>query len=145
VRSHAGVAVELSVDTETGELDVHRALVVADTGRVFNPVAHRGQLEGGFIYGLSQALLEDLVVDQGRVTTTTLRDYRIASAADVPPLEIRVLEPAPGMEDAILSVGEVVNVGVAPALANAIYDAVGARLYELPITPELILEALERD
>ena len=145
VRSHAGVAVELSVDTVTGELSVHRALLVADTGRVFNPVAHRGQLEGGFIYGLSQALLEELIVEQGRVTTATLRDYRLATAADVPPLDIRVLEPAPGMEDAILSVGELANVGVAPALANAIHDAVGVRLYELPITPELILQGLEQE
>jgi len=62
----------------------------------------------------------------------------------VPPLEIRVLEPAPGMEDAILSVGELANVGVAPALANAVHDAVGVRLYELPIMPELILEGREQ-
>lgn len=142
LRSHAAIAVQLTVDQETGQLVLHRAVVVADTGRVINPVAHRGQLEGGFIYGLSQALLEELPVEDGYVTTASLGDYRIASSADIPPLEVRVLEPAePG--EAILSVGELANVGVAPAIANAIADAVGVRVTELPLTPERILRALE--
>jgi CO/xanthine dehydrogenase Mo-binding subunit len=140
VRSHGAVAVEVSVDRETGQITVHRALVVADTGQVFNPVAHRGQLEGGFVYGLSQTLLEELVVEDGQVVTASLGDYRIASSADVPPLAVRVLTPAG--EGPILSVGELTNVGVAPAVANAVAAATGVRLRELPLTPDRVLAAL---
>lgn len=143
VRSHAGIAVEVGVDEETGRIDVRRALLVADTGRVFNEVAHRGQLEGGFVYGLSQTLLEELVVEDGVVTTATLGDYRIASAADVPPLEIRVLEPAADDDGAVKSVGELVNIGVAPAVANAVFDAIGVRLLDLPLTAERVLAAIK--
>ncbi|NBH07417.1 xanthine dehydrogenase family protein molybdopterin-binding subunit [Amycolatopsis sp. SID8362] len=143
VRSHAGIAVEVGVDEETGRIDVRRALLVADTGRVFNEVAHRGQLEGGFVYGLSQTLLEELIVEDGAVVTATLGDYRIASAADVPPLEVRVLEPAAADDDAVKSVGELVNIGVAPAVANAVFDAVGVRLHDLPLTAERVLAALK--
>jgi carbon-monoxide dehydrogenase large subunit len=142
VRSHGAVVVELGVDRETGQLDLHRAFVVADTGRVINPVAHRGQLEGGFIYGLSQTLLEELVVEEGQVVSATLGEYRIATSADVPPLEITVLESDGDTDGPIRSVGELANVGVAPAVANAIHDAVGVRLRELPLTPERVLTAL---
>jgi aerobic carbon-monoxide dehydrogenase large subunit len=140
-RSYAAVGVELSVDAETGQVQLHRAAVVADTGHVLNPVAHRGQLEGGFIYGLSQTLLEELTVDDGQVTTPTLGDYRIVSAADIPPLDIRVLPPDPA-DDRIRSVGELINIVVAPAVANAVFNAVGARVRELPLTPERILQAM---
>ncbi|MGD9985511.1 xanthine dehydrogenase family protein molybdopterin-binding subunit [Pseudonocardia sp.] len=142
LRSHGAVAVEVCVDTRTGAVDVLRGAVIADTGRVLNPVAHRGQIEGGFVYGLSQTLLEDLVVEAGIVTTVSLGDYKLASAADVPPLQVRVLPPHPGTGDVPLSVGELVNVGVAPAVANAVADATGARVRDLPITAERVLAAL---
>ncbi|ODU26298.1 MAG: hypothetical protein ABT15_12555 [Pseudonocardia sp. SCN 73-27] len=141
-RSHGAVAVEVRVDRETGELDVLRAGVIADTGRVVNEVAHRGQLEGGFVYGLSQALIEDLVVEDGVVATISLGDYKLASAADVPPLEIRVLPPHPSTGDRPLSVGELVNVGIAPAVANAVAESTGARVRHVPITPQRVLAAL---
>jgi CO/xanthine dehydrogenase Mo-binding subunit len=142
IRSYAGVAMEVSVDTDTGEFDIHRAFIVADTGVVVHAVAHRGQLEGGFVYGLSQATLEELVVEQGQVVTASLGDYRILSSADVPPLEVLVLEPDGDAFSGMRSVGELTNVGAAPALANAIHDAVGVRIRELPITPERIRGAL---
>jgi CO/xanthine dehydrogenase Mo-binding subunit len=145
VRSHAGIAVELAVDRETGQVQILRGLIVADTGQVFNEIAHRGQLEGGFIYGLSQTLLEELVVEDGTVMTTTLGDYRIMSAADVPPLDIRVLPPHASDDGAVKSVGELVNTGVGPAVANAIFDATGARLYALPLTAERILAAIRAE
>ncbi|MBN9108364.1 MAG: molybdopterin-dependent oxidoreductase [Pseudonocardia sp.] len=141
-RSHGAVAVEVLVDRETGELDVLGAAVIADTGRVINEVAHRGQLEGGFVYGLSQTLIEDLVVDDGVVTTVSLGDYKLASAADVPPLEVRSLPPHPSTGERPLSVGELVNVGVAPAVANAVAEATGARVRHVPLTPHRVLIAL---
>jgi CO/xanthine dehydrogenase Mo-binding subunit len=142
VRSHGGLAVEVHVDHETGHVSVRRAFLVADTGRVLNPVAHRGQLEGGFLYGLSQAMFEELTVTDGHVGTDSLREYRLATAADAPPLEIRVLEPDPATGETILSVGELANLPVAPALANAIDDAAGARVRTLPINAERVLAAL---
>ncbi|WP_296149564.1 molybdopterin cofactor-binding domain-containing protein [Pseudonocardia sp. SCN 73-27] len=142
-RSHGGVAVEVRVDRETGALSVLRAAVVADTGRVVNSVAHRGQLEGGFVCGLSQTLIEDLCVEDGTVTTASLGDYKIASGADVPPLDVRTLPPHPTTGDLPLSVGELVNVGVAPAVANAVADATCAWVRALPITPERVLAALQ--
>lgn len=146
IRSYAGTAVDVDVDRETGELTIRRALIVADTGVVVNPVAHRGQLEGGFAYGLSQATLEELLVEDGQVVTVSLGDYRLVSAADVPPLEIVLVEPEGDVDElsGIRSVGELTNVGVAPAIANAIDDAVGVRIRELPITPERVLRGLSR-
>lgn len=142
IRSYAATAIEVSVDRETGEYDVRRAVIVADTGVVVNPVAHRGQVEGGFVYGLSQATLEELVVEEGQVVSASLGDYRLMSAADVAPLEVVVLpldeDPFEGMR----SVGELTNVSAAPALANAIHDAVGVRIRDLPITPERVHAAL---
>jgi CO/xanthine dehydrogenase Mo-binding subunit len=142
VRSHAGVAIELSVDRDTGQLTLHRALMVVDAGRVLDPVGHRGQLEGGFIFGLSQTLLEQLSVQDGQVVTANLGDYRLATSADVPPLDIRVLEPDAQVGDAVLSIAELGNIGVAPAVANAVADAARARVFELPLTSERILAAL---
>ena len=142
-RSYAGIAVEVHVDVETGKVTPLRGLIVADTGAVLNPVGHLGQLEGGFVYGLSQTLIEDLTVEDGRVTTASLGDYRLATAGDIPPLDVRVLPPrAEDQAGRIRSVGELTNTGVAPAVANAIHDAVGVRLTHLPITAESVLTAL---
>ena len=140
-RSYAAIALEVKIDRDTGEFDIRRASIVADTGVVINPVAHRGQIEGGFIYGLSQATLEQLVVEDGQVVTASLGDYRILSAADIPPLEVEVIEYAENPFSGMRSVGELANVSAAPALANAIEDAIGVRISELPINSERIRQA----
>ena len=144
--THGALAVQVSVDGETGVLTIDRALLTADAGQVINPVGHRGQLEGGFVYGLGQTLFEHLMVEDGQVVTASLGDYKLASASDVPPLEIVVLPPDEGEDplQAIRPVGELANLGVAPAVANAIDDAVGVRITSLPITADRILEGLER-
>ena len=141
LRSYGACAMEVHVDTETGEFEVLRAVLVVDTGVVVNPVAHRGQVEGGFIYGLSQATLENLVIDDGQVVTASLGDYRLMSAADVPPLEIVVLDSKDDAFSGMRSVGELSNVCAGPALANAIEEAVGIRISELPITSERVRAA----
>src|SRR5690606_37712831 len=114
------------------------AHLVVDGGRPLNPVGYRGQLEGGFVFGVSQALYEDLVIEDGQVVTASLGDYKLACAADVPPLEIEMLEPLPHQDpDEIRGgVGELSNIGVAAAIANAIDDAVGVRITTLPLTAE---------
>ncbi len=135
--------IEAAVDRETGEISLRDALLVADVGTVLNPVAHQGQLDGGFVYGLGGALMEELPVEDGRVTTPSLADYKLPTQRDVPPLRTVLLPTAvgPGPFGSKMA-GEVSNSGVAPAIANAVAAAVGARVTSLPITAEKVLEAL---
>ncbi len=135
--------VEAAVDRETGEVDVRDALLVADVGTVLNPVAHQGQLEGGFAFGLGAALMEELPVEDGRVVTPSLGEYKLPTQRDMPPLRTVLLPTTqgPGPFGAKMA-GEVSNSGVAPAVANAVAAAVGARVTGLPITAEKVLEAL---
>jgi CO/xanthine dehydrogenase Mo-binding subunit len=136
-------ALEVEVDRETGAFRLTDAVLVADVGTVINPVAARGQLEGGFAFGLGQAVMEELVIEDGRVVTANLGDYKIPTIADVPELRLTLLTEAngPGPFGA-KSVGELANPAVPAAVANAIADAVGARVHSLPITAEKVLSAL---
>jgi CO/xanthine dehydrogenase Mo-binding subunit len=135
--------ITVSVDGETGQVKVLDAALVADVGTVINPVAHRGQLEGAFVFGLGQTLMEELRIEDGRVVTTNLDSYKIPTMPDVPPLRITLLtgDLGPGPFGA-KSVGELANAAVGPAVANAIRDAVGVRVWSAPITSEKVYEAL---
>ncbi|MEZ0241371.1 MAG: xanthine dehydrogenase family protein molybdopterin-binding subunit [Chloroflexota bacterium] len=140
----AACAVEVEVDPDTGRVTVRDAVIAADVGTIINPVAHRGQLEGGFVFGLGGALMEELSVDGGAVTSLSLADFKIPSAGDVPRLRI-VLVPThvgPGAFGAKMA-GELTNAPVAPAIANAIADAVGVRIRELPLSAERVHRALD--
>jgi xanthine dehydrogenase molybdenum-binding subunit len=137
-------AVEVAVDRETGEVRVVQASLAADVGAIVNPVAHQGQLAGGFVFGLGGAMLEELGVDEsGRVTTLNLGDYKLPTTMDVPPLRTFLLptEVGPGAFGAKMA-GELSNTAVAPAIGNAIHDAVGVRLHALPLTAERVRRAL---
>lgn len=137
-------AVEVGVDRETGSFQVLDALLVADVGTVINPVALRGQLQGGFVYGLGQALMEELMVTDGRVMTASLGDYKMPVMGDTPPLRIVLLDsPAGPGPFGAKSAGELANPGIGPAIANAIADAVGARVFSLPLAAEKVLRAIE--
>ena len=138
-------ALRLTVDRETGSLKINDATLVADVGTVINPVALRGQLEGGFIFGLGQAVMEELRVEDGRVVTANLGDYKLPTIADAPPLRIELItdHPGPGPFGA-KSVGELANPAVGAAVANAVQDACGARVMTLPITSERIWSALRK-
>jgi carbon-monoxide dehydrogenase large subunit len=135
--------VTVSVDRETGEVKLLDAALVADVGTVINPVAHRGQLEGAFVFGLGQTLMEELRIEDGRVVTTNLDSYKIPTMPDVPALRITLLtgDPGPGPFGA-KSVGELANAAVGPAIANAIRDAVGVRVWSAPITSEKVYDAM---
>jgi CO/xanthine dehydrogenase Mo-binding subunit len=135
--------VEVEVDRATGAVRIVDAVQVVDVGTIINPLAHQGQLEGGFAFGLGAGLMEDLVVADGQVTTLTLGEYKLPTVMDMPSLRTVLLgtEVGPGPFGA-KAVGEVTNSGVAPAIANAVADAVGARVTELPITSERVLAAL---
>ncbi len=139
--------VEVEVDIETGEVAVIKMVMVNDNGRSINPMTVEGQLEGGAAQGLGYALWEQPVLDPetGRVLTDDFDTYKIASTLDMPDLEVILLEqPEPTGPFGAKGVGEPGCVNQAPAIANAIYDAVGVRIWSLPITPEKVLEALEQ-
>ena len=108
-------------------------------------MALRGQLEGGFIFGLGQALMEELRVEDGRVTTTNLGDYKLPTIADAPPLRLVLLTDAPGPGPfGAKSVGELANPGAGAAVANAVAAASGARVFSLPVTSEKVFRELHR-
>jgi len=138
-------AVEVAVDRETGAVRVLAAVLAVDVGQVINPVGLRGQLEGGFVYGLGMALTEDLAVEDGHVRATNLGDYKLPTIADVPPLQIVHLSDEHGVGPfGARSAGELVNPGVPAAVANAVHAASGARVHTLPITAERVWRALQR-
>lgn len=141
----SAIVVVVEVDPQTGWVAVREAVSVTDVGTVINPIAHEGQLDGGFVFGLGATLMEDLVVEDGRVMNANLAEYKIPTAADAPLFRIVLLpgRDGPGPFGA-KAVGELSNVGVSAAIANAIYDAVGARIATLPITAEGIVQALDQ-
>ena len=138
-----GYAVEVSVDRETGVVTVHDVTFVADVGTVINPVAHAGQIEGGFAFGLGHALTEELVVEDGRILNLSLSDYKLPTQKDMPPLRTILLPSTsgPGPFGAKM-VGELSTSSVPAAIANAIADACGIRLTSLPLTSERLLAQL---
>lgn len=138
------IAIEAAVDAETGTVRLLSAVAVVDVGQVINPILLRGQLEGGFVYGLGMALTEDLALEDGRVRAANLGDYKLPTIADVPPLRIVHLNDHHGVGPyGARSSGELVNPGVPAAVANAVHDASGARVQTLPITAERVWTALQ--
>jgi CO/xanthine dehydrogenase Mo-binding subunit len=137
---------EVEVDPETGETTVIDSVFVADIGAVINPLALRGQLVGAIVAGLGQALMEDVALDDGVVTTANLGDYKIPTMPDVPPIRlVLITDHDGGGPFGAKSAGELGNVPIGPAIANAIEDAVGARVASLPITAEKVFRVLHPD
>jgi CO/xanthine dehydrogenase Mo-binding subunit len=134
---------DVSIDTDTGTVKVNEIVFVADVGQIFNPVAHRGQIDGGFLMGLGSALTEEIVMEEGRIVNPALSDYKLPCQRDMPPFRVIQLEPTggPGAYGA-KAAGEFNTSGVAPAIANAIEAACGVRLTALGITSERIYDAL---
>ncbi len=134
---------EVEVDTETGQVRVLRLVCANDVGRAINPMAVEGQIEGGAQMGLGYALTEEVVVQNGRVLNPDFLDYRLFTSADMPQIETIIVETDdPGGPFGAKGVGEMGGTPTAAAIANAIYDAVGLRLTQLPMTPERVLEAI---
>jgi CO/xanthine dehydrogenase Mo-binding subunit len=137
--------VELSVDPQTGSIEIHDVVFVVDVGTIINPVAHRGQINGGFGFGLGHARTEELVVEDGKIVNLNLGEYKLPTQADMPPFRVVHVPTGrgPGPWGAKMA-GEVSSSGVAPAIANAVAAACGARITTLPITAERVYEALHR-
>ena len=147
VYTYGAHCVEVDVDELTGAVEVRRAWCAHDVGRAINPLSCEGQIQGGFVQGMGYALTEVMQWDaQGWLTTVTLADYKVPGVLDSP-VEIYpiVLEdPDPSHPVGAKGVGEPSLVGVAPAIANAICNATGARVRILPMKPERVLDALEK-
>jgi CO/xanthine dehydrogenase Mo-binding subunit len=135
---------DVEVELETGAIRVGHLYYVLDVTAVINPLLHQGQIEGGLIQGLGHTLMEKLVIEDGRVVNLHLGDYKIPAIGDVPPLTISLVQSKEG--PGIFSAKSVAEVGisiVAPAIANAVFDATGVRIKDLPLTAEKVLRGLE--
>jgi len=140
----AGSGVELEVDTETGHVHITRLINVADVGKPINPKIVETQLSGASLMQLGFSMFEKMHVDGGQITNASLADYKIPAIHDVPPVMENMTVDA--VQDngpfGAKGVGELATFGVSPAIANAIDDAIGVRLTELPMTAEAVLRGL---
>jgi xanthine dehydrogenase molybdenum-binding subunit len=144
--SFAAHFVEVEVDTETGFITVRQVVPVHDVGKVIHPVAAAGQIEGGIQQGIGHTLYEDYQIDMrtGRSLNANFVDYKMPLAMDMPPIHTVLLEaaPDPGGPFGAKGVGEDPIVAIGPAIANAVFDAIGVRFRHYPIKPEQVLQAL---
>ena len=143
VTAFAAQVAEVAVDPQTGQVRLRRITTAHDTGVIMNPTGHQGQIDGGVVQGLGYGLIEHLPVQEGKVEIAHFGEYKIPSVKDIPPLKTVVLESDSGVGPyKIKGIGENPISPVAPAIANAIEDAVGVRIRDLPITAEKVYKAL---
>jgi carbon-monoxide dehydrogenase large subunit len=137
-------AAEVEVDTETGVVKVLRVVAAHDVGRAINPVTCEQQIEGSVLMGLSNTLFEEFKMEKGRILNDRLADYKLVTTLDMPEMTPIIIESAHAEGPfGAKGVGEPAAAATAPAIANAIFDAVGIRIKDLPITPEKVLAALK--
>lgn len=138
--------VELDVDKRTGKVDLIRVVTAVDCGQAINPVLAEGQVEGAVVNGLSYAMAEKYVfTSKGNLINAHFKDYKIFTAADLPEMKTHIVEShevtGPFGAKSVAEIG--INVSM-PAIANAIYDAVGVRLFQAPFTPDKVYTALKK-
>jgi xanthine dehydrogenase molybdenum-binding subunit len=140
--------VQVQVDTDTGQIEVLQVVPVHEIGKVIHPVAAAGQVEGGIQQGIGHTLSEDYVIDlnTGRSLNPSFVDYKMPLSMDMPPIRTILLEtaPDPGGPWGAKGVGEDPIIAIGPAIANAIYNAIGVRFRHYPITPEQVLQGLRQ-
>jgi CO/xanthine dehydrogenase Mo-binding subunit len=135
---------EVEVDTVTGEVQVLGMWAVHDVGRAINPRGVEGQIEGGIVQGLGQALMEDYQLTKGHTTTHGFAKYILPTSLDIPQITSVLIEDRDPLSPlGAKGIGEPALVPTAPAIMNAIYDAVGVRITSLPASPEKIIAALK--
>ena len=136
---------EVLVDRETGEVKLLRFTTAHDVGTVINPIGHQGQINGGVVQGIGYGLIEELAVENGLVLTTNLGEFKIPTMQDIPELRTVLLDPEAGVGPYnIKGIGENVNPPAAAAIANAVEDAIGVRVRDLPVTAERVYAELGR-
>ena len=136
---------EVHVDPETGQITLRNMISAHTTGKVINPLMHQGQIDGGVVFGLGYALTEEINFDGAKITTTNFGEFKIPNIKDVPPLKTHVAESVPSGPGPYnsLAIGEVANTPTAAAVANAVADACGVRITDLPVTSEKVYQALK--
>lgn len=136
--------VEVEVDPDTGRTTVLNYTACHDVGQIINRQGIEGQVEGGVVQGIGYGLYEHLVVEGGQIRNPSFVDYQIPTALDAPPIKTLFVEvPDPGGPFGAKGIGEPPFIPPMPAIANAIFDAVGVRVREIPITPEKLWRALK--
>jgi xanthine dehydrogenase YagR molybdenum-binding subunit len=147
IRIYGGVQfAEVAVDTETGIIHVERVVAVHDCGRPVNPLALESQINGGVLQGISYALYENRILDRntGLMVNPNLEQYKIAGSRETPQIEAILIEEYLGRNSTDAGgIGEPATIPTAAAIANAVYNATGVRMKELPMTPAAVLAALK--
>lgn len=146
-QSHGATAAEVAVNEDTGEVKVLRMGSCFDMGYPINPKMCEQQIEGGSVMGMSMGLNEEVIVKNGKIVNTSFMDYKCPTALDVPANKDFgvMLAPAPHSDGpyGAKGLGEAVMIPPSPAIAQAIYEAVGVRLKSTPMTKEQILAAIK--
>jgi xanthine dehydrogenase molybdenum-binding subunit len=137
---------EVEVDEDTGQVQLRRFTTAHDVATILNPIAHQGQIEGAVMQGIGYALMEELKYDEGRVATLSFGEYKIPNISDIPELRTVLVRgeasgPTPYGGKAI---GEQPISAVAPAIVNAVLDATGISIPDLPVTAEKVYQALHK-
>jgi putative selenate reductase molybdopterin-binding subunit len=137
---------EVTVDIETGQVTADRLLMALDCGVIVNPTTASGQVEGGMAQALGYAISEEMAFDEsGQVVNPRFGDYRIFSADEMPEMEVIFIETyEPSHPFGVKAVAEIPLDGVAPAVGNAVYDAIGTQIRDIPLTPEKVWRALRK-
>ena len=134
---------EVEVDRETGRVRVQRVVSAHDVGTIINPMMHQGQIDGATVMGVGQGIMEELVMDGGRITNSNLGDYKLPTVADIPELKTVLVQSDGGVGPLNAKpIGEFANNTPPAAIANAVADAVGVRLFDLPVTAERVYRGL---
>jgi len=143
--SFGAQAAQVEVNTKTGEVRVLRIVAATDVGSAINPLGLQGQVEGGVVMGLGNALIEHFIVHEGRVVTDRMSRYRIPSIVHTPEITSIIVEhPTAEGPYGAKGIGEIVSIPTTPAITNAIYHAVGVRVDRLPVDQELIAMEIAR-
>jgi CO/xanthine dehydrogenase Mo-binding subunit len=137
---------EVEVDPETGRVKLNKFVSAHDVGTIINPLGHQGQIDGEAIMAIGSSLMEELIDDQGKITTTNLGEYKIPNILDIPTLKTVLVQGrnGPGPYEA-KGIGEHANVTPPAAIANAVHDACGVRLFDVPVTAEKVYKALREN
>jgi CO/xanthine dehydrogenase Mo-binding subunit len=136
---------EVEIDPDTGRVKLHKFVTAHDVGTIINPLGHQGQIDGEAIMAIGASLMEELIDDNGKITTTNLGEYKIPNIADIPRFKTVLVHSkgGPGPYEA-KGIGEHANVSPPAAIANAVHDACGVRVFDIPVTAEKIYNALHK-
>jgi len=142
----AAQAVQIAIDPESGEVKVLRVIAASDAGRVINPLGFQSQVEGGAVMGVGHGIMEEFKLENGVILSDRIAKYEIPRMKDSPKVESLIVEdPTSEGPYGAKGIGELVCVPTPPAIANAVYNAIGLRVDSLPITKEKVKNWLEKN